>query len=285
MADRRSILIAMGAAPLAAVWPLRAAADRSAMRLGLTKVFLDDQVAFLVAWRRYLESRLSRRIEFVQRQAYREIVDPLRDGQLDLAWICGYPFVRHRDRLRLLAVPVFDGAPLYRSYLIVSANDTSIRSLDDLRGNVFAFSDPDSNSGYLYTLYRLRERGATPSAFFSRTFFTWAHRKVVEAVAAGVARGGAVDGYVWETLARRHPELSSRTRIVERSPQFGHPPFVARVNLSQHEFGAMQDVLLGMVRDAEGQSLLRELNLEGFVRGEPRLFDGIAAMMRAVTAG
>jgi phosphonate transport system substrate-binding protein len=255
------------------------------MRLGLTKVFLDDQVAFLVAWRRYLESRLSRRIEFVQRQAYREIVDPLRDGQLDLAWICGYPFVRHRDRLRLLAVPVFDGAPLYRSYLIVSANDTSIRSLDDLRGNVFAFSDPDSNSGYLYTLYRLRERGATPSAFFSRTFFTWAHRKVVEAVAAGVARGGAVDGYVWETLARRHPELSSRTRIVERSPQFGHPPFVARVNLSQHEFGAMQDVLLGMVRDAEGQSLLRELNLEGFVRGEPRLFDGIAAMMRAVTAG
>lgn len=282
MPTRRALLCALGSAPLVAPLARLHAAETAPVRVGLTKVFLDDQMAFLLAWRRYLESRLRRPIEFVQRQAYREIVDPLREGQLDFAWICGYPYVRHRERLKLLAVPLFEGAPLYRSYLIAASDDTRVRSLADLQGKVFAFSDPDSNSGHLYTLYRLRERGAGASTFFARTFFTWAHRKVVEAVAAGVAQGGAVDGYVWEALALRHPELTRRTRIVERSPQFGHPPFAARASIPAAQFHAMQDVLLGMARDSEGRGLLKQLNLEGFVAGEPRLFDSIATMMRTV---
>jgi phosphonate transport system substrate-binding protein len=184
--------------------------------------------------------------------------------------------------LKLVAVPLWEGEPLYRSYLIVSASDAATRTLDDLRGKVFAFSDPDSNSGHLYTRYELHRRHTTPAAFFSRTFFTLAHRKVVEAVAAGVAQGGAVDGYVWETLARLHPELTSRTRVAEKSPQFGHPPFVAAAATAPASVDAMRAVLLGMGADQAGAELLRQLNLDGFVRGEPRLFDSIAGMMQAV---
>jgi phosphonate transport system substrate-binding protein len=252
------------------------------LQVGLTKVFLDDQVAFVRAWRRYLETRLGRPVQFVQRQTYREIVEPLRESRIDLAWICGYPYVRYRRELRLVAVPLFEGEPLYRSYLIVPAADSATRSLDDLRGRVFAFSDPDSNSGHLYTRYELHRRNTTPAAFFARTFFTLAHRKVVEAVAAGVAHGGAVDGYVWETLARLRPELAARTRVVEKSPSFGHPPFVASAAAPATTLEAMQRILLGMAADDEGARLLRQLNLDGFVRGDPGLFDGIAGMMRAL---
>lgn len=282
MRNRRRLILALGAAPLAAAIARAQAPARSPLGVGLTKVFVDDQLGFVLAWRRYFEARLRRPVEFVQRRTYREIVDAVRDGGLDFAWICGYPFVRHRDRLRLVAVPLFEGEPLYRSYLIVPASDSATRVLDDLRGKVFAFSDPDSNSGHLYTRYRLHQRNTTPAAFFARTFFTFAHRKVVEAVAAHVAQGGAVDGYVWETLARLHPELTGRTRVVEKSQQFGHPPFVASAATPAATLEAMQAVLLGMAGDAEGAVLLRQLNLDGFVRGEPRLFDGIAAMMRAV---
>lgn len=282
MNHRRRLILALGAAPLAATLARAQAPARTPLKVGLTKVFLDDQMGFLLAWRRYFEARLKRPVEFVQRQTYKEIVDPLREGRLDFAWICGYPFVRHRDRLKLVAVPLFEGEPLYRSYLIVPASDSATRALDDLRGKVFAFSDPDSNSGHLYTWFQLHQRNTTPAAFFARTFFTLAHRTVVEAVAAGVAQGGAVDGYVWETLARLHPELTGRTRVVEKSPQFGHPPFAASATMPAASVGAMQAVLLGMAGDAEGAALLGQLNLDGFVRGEPKLFDSIAAMMRAV---
>ena len=272
-------LLAAGAA-----LPLTRAGGAEAVRVGLTPVFLDDQVGFLNTWRGYLERRLERPVEFVQRGTYREIVDLLRQTKLDVAWVCGYPYVRNRSILRLLAVPLFRGRPLYQSYLIVPAADRVTRSLFDLRGKVFAYSDPDSNSGYLYPTYRLlmaHERGDT---FFGKSFFTWAHRKVVEAVAARVAHGGAVDGYVWETLARFHPALTDKTRIIEKSPEFGHPPFVARTGLPRATFAAFQQALLGMAEDAPGRALLGQLNLDGFTAGQDSLFDSIGQMAKAVAA-
>jgi phosphonate transport system substrate-binding protein len=184
--------------------------------------------------------------------------------------------------MRLLAVPLYRGQPLYQSYLIVPATDTRTTSVNDLRGKVFAYSDPDSNSGFLYPQYSLLRAGEHPARFFSRTFFTWGHRKVVEAVGVGLAHGGAVDGYVWDTLAHRRPELTAPTRIAHRSPEFGHPPFVARRGLADDDFRRMQTILLSMRDDGEGAALLKILNLDGFIAGEERLFDGIAAMARTV---
>ena len=103
-------------------------------------------------------------------------------GQLDAAWICGFPFVAYRPQLSLVAVPVWRGQPLYRSYLIAGRDQTAA-SLDDLKGDTHAFSDPDSNSGWLVTATALARQGLTPDRFFSQTIFTWGHRNVVRAVA------------------------------------------------------------------------------------------------------
>lgn len=260
----------------------RAFAEAPPLRLGLTPVFLDDQASFLEAWRIYLTERLQRPVVFVQRGSYREIVELLTQDQIEAAWLCGFPFVKNERRLRLLAVPLFQGRPLYRSYLIVPAGDTRTKSLLDLRGKVFAYSDPDSNSGFLYTQHALAQWGERSDRFFARTFFTWAHRKVVEAVAVELAQGGAVDGYVWETLKRFYPQVTARTRVLEQSPEFGFPPFVTRASLPEADFAALRQVLVAMGGDTEGRELLSQLNLEGFVPGERALFDGIAQMASGV---
>lgn len=269
--------LAMAAMPL-----LPARAEAGALRIGLTPVFLDDQLSFLTRWRVWLERRLKRPVVFVQRGNYREVLDLIRGGKIDFAWICGYPYVRYRHELRLVAVPLWRGRPYYQSYLIVPADDAKSNSLTDLRGKVFAHSDPESNSGYLYPQYRLTTLGENPATFFSRSFFTWSHRKVVEAVGVGLADGGAVDGYVWETLAEFHPKLTGGTRIIERSPEFGHPPFAARSDISELELQQFRAALLGMPADEEGAELLRLLRLDGFVAGQLSLFDEIKRMAARV---
>lgn len=254
--------------------------NASTLRIGLAPVFqfLNNQSDFLESWRAYLAAKLQRPVAFVQRGSYREIIELLYLDQLDAAWLCGFPFIRHEQRLKLLAVPLFQAKPLYRSYLIVPASDTRTENLLGLRGKIFAYSDPDSNSGHLYVQYALAQIQERSEVFFARTFFTWSHRKVVEAVAAGLANGGAVDGYVWETLHRSHPELTSKTRVVEQSPEFGFPPFVTRSSLPDADFVVLQQVLIAMHDDREGKKLLAQLNLDGFIPGERRLFDGIARM-------
>lgn len=277
---RRAVLAALGAGVCAVATGARA--REPALRMGLTAVFLDDEVRFLHRWRAYLERRLGRRIEFVQRGRYSETVELLRKGYLDAAWVCGFPYVRFKSELRLLAVPVFEGKPLYRSYLIVPASDSTTRSILDLREKVFAFSDPDSNSGFLYPGFVLHSAGERAERFFKRSFFTWAHRKVVDAVSTRLAHGGSVDGYVWETLRLTQGRLTDGTRIVAKSPQFGHPPIVVRANLPPQLVRDLREAFVGMTADPEGKALLAALNLEGFTPGNERLFDSIEAMWRAV---
>jgi phosphonate transport system substrate-binding protein len=253
--------------------------EQPAIQIGITPVFLNYQTAFINDWRDYLSQRMGRNIEFVQRNTYREITNLLLSQQLDFAWICGFPYMRLVKQLELMAVPVYQGEPLYRSYLIVPAQDKTTLSIKDLQGRIFAYSDPDSNSGYLVPNHELARLGQEADTFFKKSFFTWSHEKVVEAVAHGVANGGAVDGYVWDTLSILQPELTQRTRIVSISPQFGFPPIVARRGVGRNDFNKIQELILNMDKDPEGLALLKRLNLDDFVNGSDELFAGIAEMM------
>jgi len=154
----------------------RVRAGEAPLRFGLTAVILQDRSAFLGRWREYLRRRIGHPVRFVQRRSYSEITELIGGGELDVAWVCGYPFVRNRSRMRLLVVPHWNGRPLYQSYLIVPASDTRTRDFADLKGAVFAYSDPNSNSGYLAPRYEMLAARLDPGTLFRKTFFTWAHQ-------------------------------------------------------------------------------------------------------------
>ncbi|MDP2266662.1 MAG: PhnD/SsuA/transferrin family substrate-binding protein [Thiobacillus sp.] len=281
---RRDWLGAAGGLVLAGASSSRAS-DIPPLKFATTPVFLDRQATLLQRWQRYLETHLARPVAFVQRANYREITDLLLAGEVDCAWICGFPYVRHRPALRLVSVPLYQGAPLYQAYIIAPTDNSATHRLKDLRGTVFAYADPDSNSGWLAPQVLLKKQDNTQANdFFRRTFFTWSHRKVVQAVAVGLAQGGAVDGYVWDTLARGHPELTEKTRIIERSGPFGFPPIVARHDMPAPEIQALQRALQAMHLDVEGQVVLAALNLDGFASAKPDLYDGIEANWRALVS-
>lgn len=278
MIKRRRFL---GLLPLAMVSPRRVVANEPPIRVGLTPAFLHDQHGLLNDWRLYMEKRLGRSVEFIQRDSYRETMDLLRLAKIDFAWICDYPYVHLRKIVRLLAVPSYAGQPLYRAYLIVPAGDAHTSSILQLKGRVFAYADPYSNTGYLAPRFELMKAGEDPGKFFGKTFFTYSHRKLVEAVASGLAQGASVDSFVWDTLSLVKPETTRRTRIAARSPDYGFPPLVAHRAVSEASFAAMQQLLLTMERDAEGQALLARFHLDGFRIGNEKLYASVAEMMRA----
>jgi len=282
---KRRQLLALAAAAMAPAKSLPAAdgarASRRPIRFGLTPVFLDDRIGLLSRWKAYLSDALLDEVEFVQRQTYAQILDALREGQIEFGWICGYPYVLHEQRLRLICVPRWQGAPRYRSYLIVPAGSKAHR-LEDLSGRNFAFSDPLSNSGFLYVQYLLVQRGTDAQRYFRRSFFTWSHRHVVEAVAERLADAGAVDGYVWEAMTRIAPQRTAATRVIHRSPEFGFPPIVAGPRASDSTIAAFRKVLIAMPQDPRGREVLAELQLDGFGEEPRELFDSIARMAEAV---
>lgn len=253
-------------------------------RLGLTPVFLDNDAAVIDGLRRALSRGMGREIELVQRRTYQEITGLLLERSVDAAWLCGYPYLQHADLLDLVAVPVWRGGPRYQSYLIVGTEDEAA-NLTDLRGGTHAFSDPDSNSGYLVTATDLRRMGEQVESFFSRSIFTFGHRNVVRAVADGLVRSGSVDGYVWEALAVIEPELTARTRVIAMSEWLGFPPVCARRDsLGSEPVQALQTALMSLPETEEGREALTSLQLDGFQPATPGLYDGIAERMRDLDA-
>ncbi|MDZ4251815.1 MAG: PhnD/SsuA/transferrin family substrate-binding protein [Sulfuritalea sp.] len=261
-----------------------AAADERAtpVRIGLTPTFPHDQYRPLEKWRLYMERKLRRPVEFTRRDRYIETMDLLRLKKLDFAWICDYPYVHFRKQVKLLAVPVHNGRPYYQSYLIVPASDKTTKSILDLKDKVFAYADPYSNTGYLAPRFDLQQAGKDPARYFHKTFFAWSHRRVLESVATGLADGGAISSHVWDTLSIGKPELTRNARVVTKSADYGFAPFVARVSVGDDKFRAMQKLLLGMTADEEGRALLQELNLDGFIVGNARLYERTERVIRAV---
>jgi phosphonate transport system substrate-binding protein len=276
-----SIAAGTAAAALAGCAPA-AVVDAAPERFGLTPVFLTSDLEMLELLGTYLEKATGRPVELVTRRTYQEISALLLSRQLDGAWICSPPFITYEAELELLAVPVWNGRPLYRSYLIADAGGKA-SALEELAGDIHAFSDPDSNSGYVATAAELAADGLKPEQFFRRTIFTYGHRNVVRAVASGLAQSGSVDGYVYEVLKDVEPALIARTRVVRASPWFGFPPIAGpRAAAGEGRRDSLRQALLAAHEDELGRALLASLRLDAFADEPPALFDAVAANMAMI---
>lgn len=224
----------------------------------------------------YLEEKLNRPIELIQRRTYLEVNDLIEHGEVDIAFVCTSAYVQGHDifGMELLAAPQVDGETTYNSLLIVPA-ESDARSMDDLRGKVFAFTDPISLSGRVYPTYLVHQLGFTPEEFFARTFFTYSHDEAIRAVASGVADGAAVDSLVYEYAVARDPSLAEKVKVIHRSPDFGIPPVVVSPFTRPQVKADLQTLLLGMADDPASSEALASIGVERFVLIEDKAYDSV----------
>ncbi len=164
----------------------------------------------------YIGEKLGREVQFIQRKTYGEINGLLGNGQIDLAFICSGPYVVGKEKydFELVATPQVQKSRYYQSYLIVN-KASKFKRLEDLRGRVFAFTDPESNTGKLVPTYWLFEIGEQPETYFSKTIYTYSHDNSILAVSKALVDGATVDGLIWEyynqkiRLLRPEPALSA----------------------------------------------------------------------------
>jgi len=227
----------------------------------------------------YLGRTLGRPVELVQRRTYEEVNALVAASQVDLAFVCTSAYIDGQAEfgMDLLVAPQIGGEITYRSVQIVPASSTAAR-MADLRGKVYAFTDPMSFSGRVYPTHLVQQLGSTPEEFFGRTFFTYSHDRAIHAVAEGIADGASVDSLVLDYAIARDPDLAERIRIIDRSPAFGIPPVVVPPDLPPRQRLELQEALLDMDKDRDGILILDELGIERFVTVTDDLYDSVRAL-------
>lgn len=227
----------------------------------------------------YVQEKLGMHVWLIDRENYAEINSLLKAGDIDVAFVCGGPYVDGHAAfgMNLLAAPLVNGETVYYSYIIVN-KESGIEKLEDLRGRTFAFTDPLSNSGKIVPTYMLSKMDETPDIFFSKYDYTYAHDKSIKAVAEGIVDGAAVDSLIWEYINHNSPEITSRTKIVHRSPPYGIPPIVVRSGLAPSLKEKLREIFLNIHNDEHGREILQDMMIEKFVPVEDSLYDSIREM-------
>ncbi|NHZ70211.1 MAG: PhnD/SsuA/transferrin family substrate-binding protein [Proteobacteria bacterium] len=232
----------------------------------------------------YLGEQLGRPAQLVQRRTYAEVNALIAASEVDLAFVCTSAYVDGHERsiMDLLVVPEIAGETVYRSAIIVPSSSSAIR-LTDLRDSSFAFTDPMSNTGRVYPTFALLEAGEDPARFFSETTFTYGHDRSIEAVAARVVDGAAVDELVLANMLEREPDLAERIRVVGLSPDFGIPPVVVPSNTPA--CSVFSELLMGLEDAPNGPHILSDLGIDRFVIGVDDDYDSVRTMIEATGIG
>jgi len=227
----------------------------------------------------YIGKKMGREIQFIQRKTYGEINQLLAKGQIDLAFICSGPYAAGKEKyeFELVATPQVQNSRYYQSYLIVN-KASQFKRLEDLKGRVFAFTDPESNTGKLVPTYWLFEIGEQPETYFSKTIYSYSHDNSILAVAKALVDGAAIDGLIWEYYNQKDPVFTSRTRIIRKSEPYGIPPIVASKYLSSELKDRIRELFFEMHLDPRGQKILDELMIDRFLAPRDEWYDSIRQM-------
>ncbi|MFZ5997208.1 MAG: phosphate/phosphite/phosphonate ABC transporter substrate-binding protein [Nitrospirota bacterium] len=234
----------------------------------------------------YIGEQIKQPVQMVHRRTYGEMDTLLEGGEVEVAFICSAPYVKNREKfgVELLVAPSVNGKAAYHSYIIVH-KDSSLRSFAELKGKTFAFTDPKSNSGYLYPSYLLKTMGVAPEKFFKKYSYSYSHNKSVELVAKRLVDAAAVDSLVYDYMLKKKSPYAQQVRIIKRSPPYGIPPVVVSRDFDPALKEKIRNVLLNMHKTQKGKAILDAMMIDSFVKIADTAYDSIRKMEGTLTAG
>jgi phosphonate transport system substrate-binding protein len=156
-----------------------------------------DRMASTECLRVAMEAELGVPVKLFTPADYDGVIQGLLGGTLDYAWLgaSAYAKVFLTDPESvdvMLTKQNLDGTTGYYSIGFAKA-DSGITSIEDAKGKVFAFADPNSTSGYLVPAAELTAKFGKLEEYFAEVKMSGGHEQTI----VGVANGDFEAGVSW----------------------------------------------------------------------------------------
>jgi phosphonate transport system substrate-binding protein len=247
---------------------------------------LDDTCRGLIE---YLADRLEIPIHFRNDMDWTERYAQLDSGQVDLAWICGAPYVRRmawaQPNLELLAAPVwqgerYGGKPVYFADVVVHSR-SNFRHFAELQGAHWVYNEPGSLSGYAALLADLAQAGYSPS-FFGQMTASGAHLQSLALLLAGQGDVTCIDSVVLAEHLRRHPAVQPTLRLLRSIGPLPSMPWVVGSHVPVALRQQLRHWLLTFVASPAAQKMADSSPLLGFAAATDQDYEPIRQILLLV---
>ncbi|GAB4184892.1 MAG: hypothetical protein OHK0024_25060 [Thalassobaculales bacterium] len=215
------------------------------------------------------------------------VIDHAFPAPLDALWsrpdlactfMCGWPFMRYGARHQVVAAPVpsadwAQGRAVYCSHFVVRA-DAPFTRLEDSFGHRFAYTVPDSHSGYNAPRHHLLPyREAAGGPLYREVIGPlYTPRLMLEAIAEGRTDIGPLDSFAHALLRRHMPDLAARTRVLASTAVVPIPAFMASAGTDPAIVDRLGQALCALADDPAEAGLREDLCILGFARHDPAAY-------------
>jgi phosphonate transport system substrate-binding protein len=172
---------------------------------------------------------------------------------------------------------------------IIAHVDSGIKTVKDIDGKKFAFTDSSSTSGYMFPLKILKENNAKPS----NTVFAIKHDNVVTMIYQGQVQAGATyyspptpEGEIRDARSRvktQFPDVEEKIKIVSITEPIPNDPFVFRDNLSAEITNKFIAAVKKYIASVEGKKVFKNIyGVDGLVDANDGDYDGLRKMVETI---
>ena len=194
------------------------------------------------------------------------------DGEIDLAFMCGYPFTAMNAVIpgagTAIAAPLLDDSrvierPVYFGDVIVNT-DSSLTEFAHLQQKRFAYNEVVSLSGYkMLEDYLLPSSGI--DGFCSDMIESGSHQRSIEMVIAGDADYALIDSQALAVEAGNDPGINTRLRRIGQFGPHPMPPVVASRRMSLTDIDDIGTALSRIHLEQAVSHCLRRAQVRRFV--------------------
>jgi phosphonate transport system substrate-binding protein len=231
---------------------------------------------------KYLEAEIGIPVEFFPVTDYAAVVEGLAAKKLDLAWLGGFTFVQARLKTGN-AIPIVqreqDEKFISR---FITAQDSGINSLADLKGKTFAFGSVSSTSGHLMPRYFLLQAKIDPDKDFKTVAFSGAHDATAAWVESGRVQAGVLNGSVWDRLVEQKKVDLSKVKVFATTPPYYDYNWTVRGDLDPNLVKKLTDAFLKLDPSNPAHKEILELQRASrFIPTKAENYKGIEEAARA----
>jgi phosphonate transport system substrate-binding protein len=172
-------------------------------------------------------------VEVFVATSYNAEIEAMRNGKLEIGEFGPLGYVLAHQVAKAEAVAAFgtdDGKPDTYWASIVSYPDSGIKTVADIKGHSFAFSDPASTSGHLFPAYGLRKAGLDPDKDI-RALYAGSHTASFEALYNHKVDAGELNSEQLESATQRGHYKDGDLVFLWKSDPIPTDPFTVRGDL------------------------------------------------------
>lgn len=170
------------------------------------------------------------KVEVFIATGYNAEIEAMRNGKLELAEFGPLGYVLAHQVAKAEAVAAFgavDGKPVTYWASLVTYPTSGIKTVADIRGHSFAFSDAASTSGHLFPAYGLRKAGLDPDKDV-KAIYAGSHTASFEAIYNHKVDAGELNSEQLESATQRGHYKDGDLVFLWKSDPIPTDPFAVR---------------------------------------------------------